>query len=62
MDLLRDHLLFHDHLCVDAEGRTLYESVERDLFGRRWNDMNDYADAKTDAILAVRSRARAARR
>ncbi|MEV0016486.1 GrpB family protein [Streptomyces tendae] len=56
-----EYLLLRDHLRTHADDRALYESVKRDLIGRRWNDMNDYADAKTDVILAIKTRARAAR-
>jgi hypothetical protein len=30
------------------------------LLGRPWDDMNDYAEAKTDVIRAIKDRARAA--
>ncbi|WP_333750583.1 GrpB family protein [Streptomyces sp. IBSBF 2394] len=55
-----EYLLLRDHLRTHADDRALYERVKRDLMGRRWNDMNDYADAKTDVILAIKTRARAA--
>jgi GrpB-like predicted nucleotidyltransferase (UPF0157 family) len=58
---VHDYLLFRDHLRTNADDRTLYESVKRDLLSQQWNDMNDYADAKTNVILAIKSRARAAR-
>jgi GrpB-like predicted nucleotidyltransferase (UPF0157 family) len=56
------YLLLRDHLRSDADDRALYEATKRALLGRRWDDMNDYADAKTDVILAIQARARAARR
>ncbi|TFV99854.1 GrpB family protein [Leifsonia flava] len=55
------YLLLRDHLRADANDRTLYESTKRSLLSKRWDDMNDYADAKTDVILAIKARARAAR-
>ncbi|MFD7566771.1 GrpB family protein [Streptomyces tendae] len=58
---VHEYLLLRDHLRTHADDRALYESVKRDLIGRRWNDMNDYADAKSDVILAIKTRARAAR-
>ncbi|MFE0419922.1 GrpB family protein [Streptomyces tendae] len=58
---VHEYLLLRDHLRTHADDRALYESVKRDLIGRRWNDMNDYADAKSDVIRAIKSRARAAR-
>jgi GrpB-like predicted nucleotidyltransferase (UPF0157 family) len=55
------YLLLRDHLRTDAADRELYASVKRDLLGRRWDDMNDYADAKTEVIAAIKARARVAR-
>jgi GrpB-like predicted nucleotidyltransferase (UPF0157 family) len=52
-----DYLLLRDRLRTDAGDRALYESTKRDLFRRQWADMN----AKTDVILAITARARAAR-
>ena len=56
-----EYLLLRDHLRSDAADRTLYETTKRGLLSKRWDDMNDYADAKTDVILAIKARARAAR-
>jgi GrpB-like predicted nucleotidyltransferase (UPF0157 family) len=56
-----EYLLLRDHLRADAEDRALYENTKRTLLDRRWDDMNAYADAKTDVILAIKERARAAR-
>lgn len=55
------HLLLRDRLREDAGERALYEAVKRELLRRRWDDMNDYADAKTDVVLGVLARAKAAR-
>ncbi|KQQ94234.1 hypothetical protein ASF62_08840 [Leifsonia sp. Leaf325] len=55
------YLLLRDHLRADGNDRALYESTKRSLLSKQWNDMNDYADAKTDVILAIKARARAAR-
>ncbi|SMQ60575.1 GrpB domain, predicted nucleotidyltransferase, UPF0157 family [Plantibacter sp. VKM Ac-1784] len=55
-----EYLLLRDHLRSDADDRALYERTKRELLGRSWNDMNDYADAKTEVILAIKARARAA--
>lgn len=60
-DAIDEYLLLRDHLRTDSADRELYASVKRDLLGRRWDDMNDYADAKTEVIAAVKARARAAR-
>ena len=55
------HLLLRDHLRSDADDRARYERTKRALLSRRWEDSNDYADAKTDVIVALLARARAAR-
>ncbi|WP_371413673.1 GrpB family protein [Plantibacter sp. PA-3-X8] len=55
-----EYLLLRDHLRSDADDRALYERTKRELLGRSWDDMNDYADAKTEVILAIKARARAA--
>ncbi|MCI2237761.1 GrpB family protein [Paenibacillus sp. TRM 82003] len=56
-----DYLLLRDHLRSDADDRALYESTKRALLRERWHDTNDYSDAKTDVILAIKARAREAR-
>jgi GrpB-like predicted nucleotidyltransferase (UPF0157 family) len=56
-----EYLLLRDRLRSDAGDRALYEDTKRALLNERWDDMNDYADAKTDVILAIKARARAAR-
>ena len=56
-----EYLLLRNHLRHDADDRARYESTKRSLLTRRWNDMNDYADAKTDVIAAIKERARAGR-
>ena len=56
-----EYLLLRDHLRSNADDRALYESTKRALLSRQWDDMNDYADAKTEVIAAIKKRARAAR-
>jgi GrpB-like predicted nucleotidyltransferase (UPF0157 family) len=56
-----DYLLLRDRLRTDPDDRALYEQTKRALLSGTWDDMNDYADAKTDVIRAVMDRARAAR-
>ena len=58
---IEEYLLLRDHLRRDAADRALYEHVKRELLTRRWDDTNDYADAKSDVIAAIKARARAAR-
>jgi GrpB-like predicted nucleotidyltransferase (UPF0157 family) len=57
-----EYLLLRDHLRADAGDRARYEDTKRELLSRSWDDMNRYADAKTDVITAIKDRARAARR
>lgn len=54
----RDYLDLRDWLRVSSNDRTLYATVKRHLAQKQWNDMNDYADAKTDVVLDILSRAR----
>ncbi len=56
-----EYLLLRDHLRSDADDRALYENTKRALLSQRWDDTNDYADAKTDVILEIKERARKAR-
>jgi GrpB-like predicted nucleotidyltransferase (UPF0157 family) len=56
---VRDYLDLRDWLRVDAQDRELYAATKRQLARQQWADMNDYADAKTDVIAAILTRARA---
>ena len=56
-----EYLLLRDRLRSDAADRALYESTKRALLEGTWADMNAYSDAKTDVIVAIKRRARAAR-
>jgi GrpB-like predicted nucleotidyltransferase (UPF0157 family) len=55
---VRDYLDLRDWLRVDAEDRALYAAEKRRLAEQQWRDMNDYADAKTDIIREILTRAR----
>jgi GrpB-like predicted nucleotidyltransferase (UPF0157 family) len=55
-----EYLLLRDHLRADPGERALYERTKRELMERPWQDTNAYADAKTDVIVAIKARARAA--
>jgi len=55
-----EYLLLRDWLRSNADDRAIYESTKRSLLRGRWDDMNAYADAKTDVIRAIKARARAA--
>jgi GrpB-like predicted nucleotidyltransferase (UPF0157 family) len=54
----RDYLDLRDWLRVSSDDCTLYANVKRHLAQKQWNDMNDYADAKTDIVLDILARAR----
>lgn len=53
------HLLFRDWLRENAADRQRYEAVKRELATREWGDTNDYADAKSGAIIDITTRAEA---
>ncbi|MBP3042920.1 GrpB family protein [Arthrobacter jiangjiafuii] len=55
-----EYLLLRNHLRRNVDDRVLYERTKRTLLDKQWGDMNDYADAKTEVILAIKARARAA--
>lgn len=55
-----DYLLFRDRLRSSPEDRELYECTKRALVERDWASMDAYADAKTEVVLAIKDRARAA--
>jgi GrpB-like predicted nucleotidyltransferase (UPF0157 family) len=50
-------LLFRDRLRTRSEERELYERTKRELAARRWNYVQDYADAKSAVIEEIISRA-----
>ncbi len=56
-----DYLLLRDRLRTDTQDRAAYERTKRDLLLRDWPDMNAYAEAKTDIIEGIKTRARAER-
>ena len=51
------HVVFRDWLRTHPDDRQRYEDVKRKLSRRDWNDMNDYADAKSDVVADIMSRA-----
>lgn len=53
------HVVFRDWLRTHTDDRDRYEAVKRDLSQREWDDMNDYADAKSDVVTDIMSRATA---
>jgi GrpB-like predicted nucleotidyltransferase (UPF0157 family) len=55
-------LLFRDWLRAHPEDREGYAAKKRELAKRQWKHVQNYADAKTDLVLAILARARAATR
>ncbi len=53
----RRHVLFRDWLRVDAADRQRYQDTKRALAGRRWRDVNYYAEAKSPVITEIMGRA-----
>ncbi len=56
-----DYLDLRDWLRVSQQDRDLYAETKRRLAERDWEDMNYYAQAKSDVISAILTRARSAR-
>jgi GrpB-like predicted nucleotidyltransferase (UPF0157 family) len=52
-----DYLVLRDWLRQHDADRALYEKVKRSLADQEWADMNSYAEAKTDVIVAIMGRA-----
>jgi GrpB-like predicted nucleotidyltransferase (UPF0157 family) len=50
-------LAFRDWLRTHPADRDLYEREKRRLAERRWDTVQDYADAKTDVVRAIVGRA-----
>jgi GrpB-like predicted nucleotidyltransferase (UPF0157 family) len=50
-------LRFRDRLRSDPGDRELYERTKRDLASRTWALVQDYADAKSEVVAAILSRA-----
>ncbi|HEV3340891.1 MAG TPA: GrpB family protein [Pirellulales bacterium] len=53
------YLVFRDRLRTNSDDRLRYEKTKRDLAARSWDDMNAYADAKTEVVEGILARARA---
>jgi GrpB-like predicted nucleotidyltransferase (UPF0157 family) len=54
-------LLFRDWLRANEADRALYERVKRELAAREWDQVQDYADAKTAVVREIVARAEAHR-
>ena len=53
-----DYLVLRDRLRANDADRRLYEETKRALAGRRWRDLNYYAEAKSPVIAEIKARAR----
>jgi GrpB-like predicted nucleotidyltransferase (UPF0157 family) len=51
---------FRDWLRTHAEDCALYERTKRDLASRSWKYVQNYADAKTEVVEQILTRAMAA--
>jgi GrpB-like predicted nucleotidyltransferase (UPF0157 family) len=51
-------LLFRDRLRSRSDERELYQRTKRELAARRWDYIQDYADAKSTVIEEIISRAK----
>jgi GrpB-like predicted nucleotidyltransferase (UPF0157 family) len=58
-DWERRHLLLRDWLRESAEDRDAYAALKLDLQAQDWATMNHYADAKTELIAKITTRAEA---
>jgi GrpB-like predicted nucleotidyltransferase (UPF0157 family) len=54
---IRRVLAFRDRLRADDDDRALYERTKRELAGRDWKYVQNYADAKTEVIEGIIARA-----
>ena len=50
-------LAFRDHLRTDRRDRELYRDTKQELASRTWAFIQDYADAKSDVVADIMSRA-----
>ena len=48
---------FRDHLRTNADDRDRYAQAKRELAARDWKYMQQYADAKSDVVAEIMSRA-----
>jgi GrpB-like predicted nucleotidyltransferase (UPF0157 family) len=50
-------IMFRDHLRVNDADRALYEGTKRELAARRWRYVQHYANAKSDVVADIMTRA-----
>jgi GrpB-like predicted nucleotidyltransferase (UPF0157 family) len=54
------YLIFRDRLRSHPGDRAHYQQVKRDLAGREWTYVQEYADAKSEVVDSIIARAREA--
>jgi GrpB-like predicted nucleotidyltransferase (UPF0157 family) len=54
------YLTFRDRLRRNTGDRHRYERTKRELAGKEWSDMNEYAQAKTEVVESIIAEAQAA--
>lgn len=47
------HIAFRDYLRSHPEERERYQKLKEDLASKEWNDINDYAQAKTEFVKSI---------
>jgi GrpB-like predicted nucleotidyltransferase (UPF0157 family) len=52
------HILFRDYLRQNPGVAEQYASLKKELAGREWEDVNEYADAKTEFIREIEDKAK----
>lgn len=52
------HILFRDYLRQNPGIAGQYASLKKELAGREWEDVNEYADAKTEFIKEIEDKAK----
>jgi GrpB-like predicted nucleotidyltransferase (UPF0157 family) len=52
------HILFRDYLRQNPTVAAQYASLKKELAGREWEDVNEYADAKTEFIREIDDQAK----
>jgi len=57
---IQRNLVFRDRLRLDDDDRRRYEQKKRELARQDWEDMNDYAAAKTEVIESIIAASRSA--
>lgn len=52
------HIFFRDYLRQNSEAAKKYADLKKQLAEREWEDVNEYADAKTEFIKCVENKAK----